>query len=252
VKCAAALCTVSFALLSSIAQARTFDFKKESFASYFRGTYGTSNAKDSTFGGAVAENVTADKSVTGAASGEFGFLFSGEKVGFRVGLEYLVPRSMTEVKFADRNENVLATANTKITALIPLGGLEFPAYRSGTARMIIGVGGGLAMVNVENQYVLTTAGRTRFGLDDFTESASGQGLLAQTYVGYEFLLTDTVTMMGDLGYRYCKVSSLKSSRSQESFSNDQTEGGDLLNADGSVRSVDLSGLFVGLGFRFYF
>lgn len=245
-------CAFVHASSPSTADARNFDFKSESVATYFGGSYGTSRVGDAAYGFAADAAVSTDKSVSTAASGEFGLLLSGKKMNLKLGAEYLLPRAYTDVKGTDAAGTELFELSSKVTALIPMATLEFLAYQGPTSRMLIGVGGGVAFVSVANQFRPTAAAAGPFpGVAEHTEEASERVSSFVGYLGYETLFTDTVTVSIQAGYRHLPVRSLKATKANTSFTGNQTEGSEILNTNGSSRSLDLSGPFVGLSLRFY-
>jgi hypothetical protein len=245
------LLLISFTVFgASIAEARTFDFKTESFAAYFAGTYGTSRAGDYAYSNSVKQGATADKAVTGAGSGEFGFLIPGNSVSFKIGLEYLVPKELSEIAIS-KGSTKYSTVHSKLSALIPMVSFEIPTFTTATSRMITGFGAGMAFISMENQHVLTAAGKAILPSGDFTESASGSALAAHAYFGYEFLASDTATLFANLGYRYIKATSFKSTQKATTFTGSEQDGTEIKNIDGGVRGIDLSGAYAGIALRFY-
>jgi hypothetical protein len=232
-------------------EARVFDFKSERFAAYFGGSYGLSRVNDSPYGGSSGPNTTFNKSISSSASGEIGFVIAGQNANFKIGAEMLIPQHYTDIKGSVSGTEMF-NLDSSVTALIPTATVEFQAYRSATSRMLISVGYGLGFVTLENKYTFTPSGVTAFpGVGDHTESASAKVSSVQTSIGYEFLFTDTITAFFRVGYRHMPVGSLKSSRSVQSFTGSYAEGDELQNQNGGSRSIDLSGGYAALNFRFY-
>jgi hypothetical protein len=129
--------------------------------------------------------------------------------------------------------------------------VEFLPYKGQNTRALLGFGYGVAIASLDNEYTMTSAGRTALGVSDFKESATGVSPLMQTYLGFEFLFADTVTATIQGGYRWCTVKTFKSTEDTTAISGPQKKGDDIINMDGGPRSMDLSGAFVGVNFRFY-
>lgn len=250
---AAAVATAAASLLlgASIAEARTFDFKNERFASYFGGTYGASAVGDNAYGNSSGNGVTVDRRSAANASGELGFVISSPRANVRLGVEALFPRNYDDITGSDASGTALFTLKSKVMAFIPQAALEILFRPTAESRIIVGAGGGLAIVTLDNEYTMTSSGTTALGVGDFVESASARVGMGRAYVGYEFLFTDTVTLAAELGYRHLVVPSLKSTRNSTAISGTQSEGGDVLNMDGKPRSLDLGGAYAGVTFRFY-
>lgn len=233
------------------AQARKFDFKSESVASYFRGSFGPSNVGGDAFAPSSGVGTSVDKTVATNASAELGFLFSTRLFNLRLGAEYLMPRQLIDVTGTDAVGTKLFSLNSKLSALVPTVSVETMAFQTATSRMLIGAGIGAAFITLDNAYTMTADGTSALGVADFVESASTNASMYHVYVGYEILFTDTVTAAFDLGYRYLPVKSIASTKDTVAITGSQTTGADLANNDGSKRAFDLGGIYAGLAFRFY-
>lgn len=235
----------------SPALARKFDFKSEFVSMYFRGTYGTSSVADSPYAGSSGNDVSVDKSVSSNYSGELGFTASGTFMALRIGAEYLMPRHYSDIYGTDTSGTRLFTLDSKLVGVIPNASVEFFPYSNSTSRVIMGAGYGIAYVSLDNTYTMTTDGETKFGFGSFIESSSTRVDMFQAYVGYEILFTDTVTATVDLGYRRLLVPELKATKSGQTIVGSIQENDIMTNHDGSNRTANMSGPFVGLAFKFY-
>lgn len=233
------------------AQARVFDFKSEHMATYFRGSYGPSQVGDGAFALSSGTTNTFDRKVQSNYSGEFGILFSLSRFNLRIGAELLSPREISDVVGTSAAGVEQFSLDTKILALIPHAALEFALLQSNTAKLLVGGGLGAASVSLDNTYKMTAAGTASSGLSDFTESSKGLTYMGQIYGAVEFLLSDNVTTVLDVGYRYFYLKKLTYTRDGSSYAGTQVKDNEVVNMDGARRSLDLGGYFVGLGFRFY-
>jgi hypothetical protein len=239
-------------LVSSPAYARKFDFKSEYIATHFGGTFGNSILADNAYGPSSGTGTSVDKQVQSTASGQIGFVLSLKKFNIRLEAEYLMPRAMEGVTGTDAAGNQLFSLNSRVTALIPSATLELVAHETPTSKILFGVGYGIASVSLENAYTMTAAGKTALGVtSDFTEKASGTAPMWQGYLGYEVLFTDTTTALLHIGYRQLQVTSLQSTEAATAIVGAESPGNDLINSNGSKRSFDLGGPFIGCQFRFY-
>jgi hypothetical protein len=170
----------------------------------------------------------------------------------RLGGEFLIPRNYADIKGSNASGEVLFNLDCKVTAMIASAMLEFVTQQTGSSRVILGLGGGVGFVNLDNTYTFTNAGNTAFPtLADHTENSAARVTALKASLAYEVLFTDTVTAMFDLSYRYMPVRVLKGVNSVTTFTGSQSEGTDLYNHDGGNRTIDLSGGSIGLVFRFY-
>lgn len=236
------------------AEARKFDYKSEKIATYFRGTFGSSAVNDSAFGNSSGSGITSEGNVRTNLSGEFGVVFSSQNLGLRLGAEILMPRNVMGAVGKDAGGTEMYELNSKILAFMPTANLEMYVPTSPESRIVFGAGIGFTSVSVDNEYRLTAAGNTAFngqGITDHTESGSARTTTAQAFIGYETLFTDTVTATFDAGYRYAPVNGLKSSKDVTTFTGTYAKDADLKNHDGSDRSMNLGGPYVGMTFKFY-
>lgn len=247
------ICAViaSVTSVSEVASARVFDFKNEFFSIYFGGSFGTTAVGDGPYASASAVPTTFDKKVSTATSAEGGFSLAFSRIALRVGIDYIMPRTQTGIIATNSSGTKLYDLTSDVSAFSYMGNLEFIAYRSTSSRAIFGGGYGISTVSLSNEYTMTTAGQTLFNIGGYTEKASGMAPVMQGYVGYEVLFTDTATATIQAGYRYLIVTELKANQDATSISGQEKNGQKITNYDGSDRSLNLSGGFVGIVFRFY-
>jgi hypothetical protein len=233
------------------AEARVFDLKSERVAIYLGGTFGSSNASDSAYGSSSGTGTLTDKKVQTATSGEVGLFLAFDRFNLRIGGEYLMPRELKGINGTDANGNALFSLDSSIGALVPMVNVELLPYKGQNTRALLGFGYGVAIASFDNQYTMTSAGKTALNVNDFKESATGVSPLLQTYLGFEFLFADSVTATIQGGYRWCNIKTSKSTEDATAITGAQKKGDDVVNMDGGPRSMDLSGGFVGINFRFY-
>lgn len=234
------------------ARARIFDFADKRASTYFRGSYGPSNVGDSAFGQSSGAGVDTDQTVSSHLSGEIGFVFAATKLNLRIGVEYLMPKKLSDVSGSNGSGAKMFDLESEITALIPGASIELIMYQSPVSRILLGVGLGLASVALENVYTMTPAGNAALGVGDFTEKGKANVATAQAYIGWERHFTDTVTVLFEAGYRHLPVAELESSSAAATISDSSLSDGEALkNMNGGTRTLDLSGPFAGLAFRFY-
>jgi len=237
------------------AQARVFSFKTESFAAYFRGTYGLSKLEQAPFVGGAGSNVTfsgAKTKHTGNFSGELGFLTNlGEVVSFRVGAEVLQSR-VSDIIGSDSGGTKLYNLTSEVFVFNPVATLELNISTSDSFRFSVFGGVGLADVSVDNKYAFTSSGLSTLGVSsDYTEKSGALVISAHYGAQIEFAFADTSSMALELGYRYMPVKELKYKGDESTILGAVSKNDTVLNTDGSNRNLDLGGFYAALAFRFY-
>lgn len=233
------------------AQARTFDLKSETVATYFGGSFGYSNLGDYAFGQSGGNGVTTDQVVRSNYGGEFGFVFTTSSIGLRVSGEYLLGKALVGVNGANGAGASYYALDSRVTAIVPMVSAEIPIWKRPQSRISLGGGAGYAFVSLDQDYRMTAAGTTALGVSDYIEKSSTRTLAWRVYLSGETTFVDTTTFCFEAGYRSIKVGSLASTKNTTAISGPQTIGSDVKNMDGSNRAFDLGGAYVSLLFRFY-
>ncbi|MGZ3773486.1 MAG: hypothetical protein ACXVCY_10805 [Pseudobdellovibrionaceae bacterium] len=237
-------------MFATAAQARVFNINNEAFAAYFAMTGG---------GSSLGTSAVDDESGTGIKftggmkynyTGEFGFLYAHPLVGLRFGFELIKPFTMEST--ANNGTSDVYSLTSTIVGYAPKLTVDLNIHRTETSRSFVTASVGSASVTMTNEYTLTSAGQTAFpGVSNHTAESKGSGTLLEASLGYEGILTDTTTMLIEFGYRQLKIGNLKYEKDVTTFTGAKGSGTDVLNSSGVERSLDLSGAFVSLGFRFY-
>ena len=235
----------------SKAEAKIFDFKNASYGAFVGGTYGPSQASDMAYGGSSGDKVNFDQKEQSNYSAEFGFIASHQKVNFKLYAEYLFPKHLTNVTGSNASGTSVYNLDTQVTALIPTAALEYAIKSGNTWRWLVAGGYGYAMANMANKYTFTSAGQS-YGLSNFEEDATATSSMYMGYTSLEFQFTEIGTMMLSAGYRYLRLNNWTNSSPVTGFNGSEASGATLTNQDGSNRSVNLSGPYAGVSFRFYF
>ncbi|MEQ1875026.1 MAG: hypothetical protein ABL958_00175 [Bdellovibrionia bacterium] len=242
-------------LIGSSSEARVFNFKNEKFATYFRGTAGLSGLKKTAFESSGGQNLTFSDQPNYNYTAEFGLLFSVSRMNVRMGLELFRPNAATGVEAKDASDVTLYTLNSTVIGYGGVMNLEFNMIEGDKSRLFFSGGGGYFTTSLKNEYAFTTAGNSAYPtVPNYVEEGSGYSFMGQASFGYEFHLSDTTTTVFDAGYRYMLVNSLKHSRDAVTLldpATPVTSGSNMKNRDGSDRTLDLSGIWVGLSLRIY-
>lgn len=239
------------------AEARVFSFKDEWLASYFRVSGSSSLLDQSGFKYSSGEGTQFNNDVGLTFSGEFGFLFNiGEMFNFRVGVEAIQAKTPTETFGTNAGGTQLFELNHKVLILNTVGTIEFNYHRTPTLRLYVAGGGGLSSVTMDNQYIMTATGVSDLGTNSYTEKAEASVVSGHVSTGIEVLFVDAVTAMAEIGYRYLPVAELTHKNDETVIgeggsSKNVTKGSIVTNHDGSIRSFDTSGVYLGVSFRFY-
>ena len=238
-------------LFSLVSEARKFDFKSAGLAPYVRGSFGTSKLGSEAYAKSSGTSTRFKEDVSNNYSGEFGVVIATSKFNFRAGAEGLFPRTLSDIEGKDDSGNLLFQMDSKLLAIIPTASVEVVVHSGADSKLTVGGGYGIAYVTLENIYRMTTLGTSTYGLSDHTEASKATAPSYQAYTSFEFVFSDNATMVLDLGYRYLLISSLAYKTDVNTFTGNMRAGDTVVLNDRSTRSLDLSGPFVGLAFRFY-
>lgn len=237
-------------VLSIQAEARVFNINNEAFAAYFLATGGGSLLGTTSVDGESGTNVNFSGGTSYNYTGEFGFLYSTPYLGFRFGFELIKPFALSAT--ANDGTSDLYSVTGSIVGYAPKFTVDVNLHRANRSRSFVTATIGNASVTMKNEYVLTAAGQTAFpGVVDHTAESKGSGTLLEASLGYEGLLADTTTMIVEFGYRQLKIENLNYTKDVTTFTGAQTSGSPVLNSSGTQRTLDLSGGFISIGFRFY-
>lgn len=229
-----------------VAEARLFDLNNESFASYLTLGYSTSAAKDSLFAD-ESNAVSFSKNLASLTGGEFGFLRRTDRVSWRFGLEILKPAALKDVEASDASDQVLYKVDSEVMVVNPKFGIDFNFWTKTNSRFFVFTSVGSASVTVDQSYhALTVAPST-----DFDSQWKGSGTAVTGGLGFEYGVVDLTSLVFEIGYRNLKISKLKYGEDITDLQGAQQQGGTVLLADGSNRTLDLSGWIANLSARWW-
>ncbi len=235
--------------LVSAAEARVFDINKDTVAPYFSLTGGPSAVGKSGY-----ENEATGVAVSGDSKytygGEFGFLVSTKPMNLAFGIEILKPGAVDNISGTNSGGTELYNASSEVLGYAPKVTLEFNLHGDNVSRSFVALGLGYASVTLKNTYTLTAAGTSAYPGVDTTIESKGNATELSAGLGYEGVLSDTITYAFQFGYRQLKVDNLKYSKDYNTFNGAVTSGSTVQNG-ASNRELNLSGGFLSLGFRFY-
>lgn len=238
-------------LISSSASARVFNINKETFAAYFNMTAGGSMIGTSALNGEAAANITYSGDVNYNYTGEFGFVYSRPAANLKFGFEILKPLNLAGSSASNGSE--LYTADSEILGYVPKLSAEINLQATNIYRSFLSLTAGAANITLKNAYDLTAAGQAAYPsvAAQHDIEAKGAATLLSAGLGYEGLLSDTTTIVAEFGYRSLKFDSLTYAKSTTTFSGSHNSGDQVLKTSGDKRSLDLSGAYISIGFRFY-
>lgn len=234
---------------ATCAQARVFDINKESFAGYFAVGGGSSALGITSLDKEAGSSLSYSGGIGQNYSGEFGFLYSKSRLGIRFGIEILKPSVLDSTATSSGADYY--SANSAILGFAPKLALEINLHGNQISRSFVSLAGGLASVTMKNEYTMTALGSSALGVSDHTAESKGSGTSLAASLGYENILTDTTTIAVEFGYRQLKIDNLQYTKDVSTFGGAKTSGDAVKHADGSARTLDLSGGFITIGFRFY-
>ena len=244
---------VSILAAAPEASARKFSFSTEDMAAYFRGTGGMSAVEQSAFDKSSGTDTTLSSEKSSFNYGaELGFLFKiHESLNFRVGAEILQAK-VSDVKGTNSSGAERFTLESDIFAFNPMVNVEYVWGTGENSRFVGYFGFGYASVRLDNKYEMTATGATELSQNTFTEKSDGSFINGVVGIGWEGLFVDNTTVMLDAGYRFLDVNKLKHSADNPVMGGGTAaKGSEVTNADGSQRTFDLGGPYIGLSFRFY-
>lgn len=240
---------------SSVAEARVFNFKEERFSSYLRGIAGLSNVSSDAFSGASGANTDFDDEVKYNLGGEIGFGYSpSEYFTIRFGLELFQAKPLNNIKGKNATGQQLMDLTSTVFLFGPTAGIDIHFYRTNTSRVIGSLSAGMLKATMENEYKFTATGLADPDLGisaDYTEKSEANVISWTLMMGYETLFTDNVTAVFEMGYRYLPISEFNYKNNVAAIGGARSEGDKVIDTNGSTREVDMGGLLIAVGFRFY-
>lgn len=235
------------AVLSTRAEARVFNINSEKFASYFLVTGGPSQIKQNAFLNEVNTSTTySSGEVAYNYTGEFGFLYSTPNVSLRFGFELYKPSALKAVIANDGTNDTYSIASD-ITGYAPKLGIELNLHKTNVYRSFIHGYFGTGSVTLKNDYTILNFA----GVSDHSVDAKGSGTLYGGALGVESHMTDTTTYIFEMGYRQLKFENMKYSKDVSTFSGGKNTGDPMTDSSGKARTLDFTGGYISLGFRFY-
>lgn len=238
-------------LFAPSAFTRVHDMGKESFATYIKANMGTSMVAKSAFKDSSGVITSFEDSVAYNYGGEFGMLFSMGRVVLRLSGDVVKPKQLSEIPGKAPNGIDLMTLRSDVLAITPKLTLEYSLGIGTGYRTFIAAGAGVSVVTIENEYKLNAFGSGAYGIGDFVEQGTAYAMLYEGSMGVEFFFADNATLLLDAGYRQLVADEFKHTRTATTFLGNVTPGSNMMNANRTKRTVDLSGPWAGLGFRFY-
>jgi len=235
-------------------QARKFDFKDENISSYFRGGAGQSLIGKKPYESSSGATTRIDTGASLNLGGEFGFSFGLGPMAIRLGVELWQPQVPSKIVGTNVAGTQLFDLRSKILAFIPRLTIEYTLSKSSSTRWYIFVGGGLATVKVEQEYIFSTDGLSEGGFLDngnYKERISKTTTVLDAGFGHEFLMVDNVTFFFDGGYKFFPVKELAHEKTVTTINGAVVPGDIWKDNDGENITLDLGGVFASIGFRFY-
>ena len=236
----------------SVSYARVFDINTENFASYFRGQYGTTNLARLPFEPNSGTGAVYDLSYTTLNEYEFGFIYASRPMSLKFAIGVVKPPNLKEIKATSAAGTDWYTVNSNISVAVPKIGIELNIKQWPTGRLILFGDFGTGSATVENGYTFTAAGSAAFNnIVDYREEVKSNATCAEYGAGLEVFAFDTTTMLIDVGYRNLKFASFTHNVAATTFQGTVAKGDAAKNTDGTSRTLDFSGPFASISFRFW-
>lgn len=232
-------------LLSTAAQARVFNLTQEKFGSYLRLSGGPLAASDDLF----LKESAADqfsKEFKQNISGEFGFVTVNGPFSLRFGFEVLRPSPLKDVT-ASNGTTDLYEVSRDLSAMIPKIGLDVNLVSRPKWRLFASVETGQAHLTIKNKY-------RELGIApnaDFDSEWKGQAQSLSGGMGVEYAAFDLTSVVLEIGYRQLKYTKLTYSQDITDLQGAHRAGDRVLLTDGENRQLNLSGMTVSLGARWW-
>lgn len=234
-----------------VGEAKQLNLTNGSMGAYFGGDIGTSQVDRTAFEEASG-GANFQYKVRYQLGGQLGFMYSTQKYGIRLGVLLLSPQVLNSIDGTNSAGATQYNLTSTILGVLPAGYFEYIMSNGSSNRLMLVFGGGFGSVTILNDYKFTAAGRTTYSLTDFIEEAKADVGFYEAGAGYEMLLNNNVSTMFDLGYRYLVATDFQHQRGAATFIGSVNTNDAVKNSGGSKRQINLSSLFIGLTFRFYF
>ena len=223
---------------------------KETFAGYFSLSGGSSMLGQQAYEG-EASGVTYSSKVGYNYGGEFGVVYVRSATSLRFGMEIIKPKALDNVKGSNASSTALYNLKSDVTGIVPKLTVDFNLRTTPQARSFVTASAGYANVTVKNTYDLTAAGTAAYPGMDTTMEAKGTGTQLAASLGQEGVLSDNTTYIFEIGYKQLSIGDLKYSKDANLFGTSHSSGDAVKKADGTGRDLNLGGMVISLGFRFY-
>jgi hypothetical protein len=234
------------------ANARVFKIEEETLATYVKGVWGPSSILQTHFEDTSGTNMAIEDSVAYNLGGEIGIAFTASRAAFRLGVESIHPNPIESKDGTNLSNQILYTFGSDISALLTKADIDFILKSGERWRIFFSLGGGMGTLTYSNSYAFTTDGQTVFtGLADFSEKGTGAAVMYEAAMNFEHLFSDTTTFVFEIGYRQLLFDKITFKEDAATFTGAHLKGDEILNADGTAKSVDFGGPTVAFCFRFY-
>ena len=235
-----------FLFLGTSLQAKVFNISQQNIATYLRGSYASSSVGSDAFAKSSGAGTIFSKKVANQASGEFGLFTSSGPLGLRLALEMLQPERIQGAIGSNTSGGSLELDSVISSQIYKLG-VEYSWFLSPESKYWMAVSVGQAKVGLRNTYRNVVG----YAVTDFVENSQETLIMGEIQFGYEHRFSADTTLMMDIGFRSMKAQRLRYTSDANSFLGAVTTGAAVANNDGSARTIDMSGVYVGMGLRFY-
>lgn len=228
-------------------EARIFQLTKEKFASYLTLSGSLTPSAGTTHFDGESAAVSYSAGLKNSYSGEFGFISVAGPVTLRFGFEILKPPSMNALEAQTAGGAALYRIDSDITGFVPKLGFDLNLVTKPLWRVYMHGDVGQASVTIKNQYSdLSVAPNT-----DFESQWKGGAQSLSGGFGIEYAAVDLTSVVLEIGYRQLKFGKLTYAEAVTDTRGAQRAGDVVSTIDGENRTLDLSGLTISVGGRWW-
>ncbi len=240
------------------AYAYVFNYQNSGVAPFFGATAADTLQSSQAFSRTSGSVTDFSSGVQFGFSGQLGIQFNiNRDFSFRIGAEAYQGKSINAVGTRASDGANLMTVSSLATVLNPNAGIQYNMLSSRSGRIYLLLDGGYAMATVANNDSLTSTGVTQYSTSSSSidEKWSGDTTSYVAGVGAEYHAFSNTTIALEVGYRqmqFDKFTYANSGYAIRGSSETSVSSGQIVTDNGGAPvSLNMSGVFAGVVFRFY-
>ncbi len=245
-------------LLAQTAYAYVFNLSDATIAPFIRGTAADTLQSSQAYSRTSGSQTNFLDGVNFGFSGEFGMQFNlSDQFSVRLGLEGYEGKSIDANGTRASDGAQLMTVNSLATVWNPNLGIQYNLVRDRpNGRVYLLLDGGYAMATVANTDNFTSTGLTQYGASsNINEKWSGTTTSYVAGLGAEYRAFQNTSIALEAGYRGMQFNQFTYAAAGSAVRGSGvvavSKGATVTDNGGGRVSLDMSGVFVGVVFRFY-